>query len=726
MPFIRRNPSRRWLQNRPTLPLTSFGRSLRTEVYYNDYYGGDYYQNIQEESYDQQASTITGRTLSDLGISPGIETFEPISFINLDEQISLSPGKTLYFYLDRVVKGSRPLRYYLLKHPDWIRLDITKDGQVVTGTAPLTSAHVVDISVLVENNMGQGVLDFKITLEGFILTDSLGNILRDELSQVVESHIFDIVDEPFPTRPPLATGSLDNLEIISEPVEVDIGDTIAEYDVSEHLEGATEQRSEEVSLSLQGVEVSDATVDPIDPESIQLNDGVVSWKPSRNFLRDAFAIRFRAAAPAVGGASVYGETTEVIDVTTIITTENVISGDPDASAEYIINQFNTGTCFTSAIGTAFHEKGVTGSDYQVIQDTTLVIGPDGTPLNTPRITDARGNAPYTVRLQTQEQVELYQQSGITHEFLMTFSNVDLETERQHTIWPSANYHPQVLADGSINRSGSLSQAIGDFYGNSLSGEIFADISTIISHLNAGNQVLMQIDQSILRNSSLVDQITSNEDTFNPTAHTSRAHMITITGVVRSPEGEIQIVINDSSGRPGEKISAEEFFAASSGYNFSILATGERMLTTEEVALQNDAPMIEKSWSKFVVNQYRLNETYDTPEEAFEAEGLLMVPRETILEDVANIGLSLEAFPSDTVDPFAQVLASLAQADAANLRAFPAMLEALGSVDSDIPEYFDRIDEVREQELLGMGFTQEELDALDMLQETTYDNIATSE
>ena len=299
MPFFqRRNTSRRWLQNRPTLPIPPVGRSLRTEVYYNDYYGGDFNQNIQEESYKQQASTITGRTLNDLGTSPGIEAFEPISFINLDEQISLSPGKTLYFYLDRVVKGSRPFRYYLLKHPDWIRLDITKDGQVVTGTAPLTSAHVVDISVLVENNIGQGILDFEITLEGFILTDSLGNILRDELSQVVESHVFDIVDEPFPTRPdPVLSESIESLEIQPELVTVDIETSRAEFNVGQHLSGISEEREETVTLAIENIDAPQINRHVVDPESIEINDGVMDWNPSQDSLRDVFVVDIMASAP---------------------------------------------------------------------------------------------------------------------------------------------------------------------------------------------------------------------------------------------------------------------------------------------------------------------------------------------------------------------------------------------------------------------------------------------
>ena len=731
MPFIRRRTTqRRWLQNRPTLPITSVGRSLRTEVYYNDYYGGDFNQNIQEESYKQQASTITGRTLNDLGTSPGIEAFEPISFINLDEQISLSPGKTLYFYLDRVVKGSRPFRYYLLKHPDWIRLDITKDGQVVTGTAPLTSAHVVDISVLVENNIGQGILDFEITLEGFILTDSLGNILRDELSQVVESHVFDIVDEPFPTRPPIIE-SLENLEIEFEEVEIDTFTTIAEFNVRSHATGVSQEREDEVSFAAEGGIIPQGFVDPVDPDTIQFNNDVLTWKPSRNFLRDTFVVYVRSAAPRAlryPGNEDSFSAVEVVEETVLVSPDvETIAGDADETAKYVASQFSTPTCAAMAFGASLFAQGITDNPYQVIIDGTLVVdGNTGNELNDPSFTDNAGTSLYRIEL-VGEALDYYNANGMTPELLENLPRWNIDRSRTDDkgrpyVPPDFDFNPKYRSlideNGDFDFSRTYIDTFDDNYPDvHVETLIFSDISTIIKHLNAGNIVMANVDYQVLfKRGYLDDAFSGQQDPFGDLA---QQHTLLVTGVERNADGELEIVLGNSwSGQEAHRISAEEFITASALTDFTLLSVGDPVpKTSAEIAFEGHARTIQIGWIGGIRNQIELHRKYDTPDEAL-VDGFVMIPLEDIQDDVNNVYSLTDRFAAD--DP-AGLLSIIVNSSPQILRNFPHLLEFLAdnpiedAPPLDIGDFFENIDEAREEELLAAGLTQEEIDELMALQ-----------
>ena len=724
MPFIRRNPSRRWLQNRPTLPLTSFGRSLRTEVYYNDFYGGDYYQNIQEESYAQQASTITGRTLSDLGISPGIETFEPISFINLDEQISLSPGKTLYFYLDRVVKGSRPLRYYLLKHPDWIRLDITKDGQVVTGTAPLTSAHVVDISVLVENNMGRGVLDFNITLEGFILTDSLGNILRDELSQVVESHIFDIVDEPIPERPPIVE-SIEDLEIEFEEVDIDTFTTIAEFNVRSHATGVSQEREEEVAFAAESGIIPQLFVDPVDPDTIQFDNDTLTWIPSRNFLRDTFIVNIKSAAPNQGlypGNEDNVNAAEVEEELILISpNEELIAGNPDETQYYVADQFNTPTCVALSSGASLLAEGITDNPYQVVIDATLVVDENGDALNDPTVLDNDGNALYRVEL-VGEALEYYNENGMDSTLLENLELWNIHHSRtdengflyapERLGW-NTEFDPRVTEDGNRDVSRTYIDVLNENYPDiNIETHIFSDISTIIKHLNAGNTVMTVIDSQVLWSDDYLETAFSGQQ--DPFGDLEGGHALLITGIVRNEDDDFEVILGNSwSGGESVRIGIEEFITASALFDFTIMSVGNAVgKSSEELALEAESAEIKTSWKLGIFEQIKLHNKYDTPEEA-EADGFTMIPIDSIIDDANNI------YSIADDDTAVGILTTMMSFNPQALRNFPNTVEFLEEQQSvrplEVSDYFDRIDEVRGQELLGIGFTQEEIDELMELQ-----------
>ena len=167
--FRRKEPLRRWLRNLPTIPVQRGKVDTYTYTYSYGY------------------STITTNVPIDRGLFPSLEAFEKLSFINLNEYITITPHREFYLDLKEFVKGTKPIFYYLTERPYWIDIN----DSVISGRPPATidDQTEVKVGVLIENPAGKATFDLKVRVLT-ILTFVEGNTYRLPLSDFFPGDAF--------------------------------------------------------------------------------------------------------------------------------------------------------------------------------------------------------------------------------------------------------------------------------------------------------------------------------------------------------------------------------------------------------------------------------------------------------------------------------------------------------------------------------------------------------
>ena len=191
MPFFRRrNTSRRWLPNLPTLPVTTpIIRPVPQIVATGDpdipfvpeSPTVDDPEFTPYTSYETAArsTTVITTVTTDGNKSPEFRAEQPITFRGFDVPIELRAGEPIAIDLYNYINVDFPSRFYLTMTPDWLELT----ESILAGNAPeeITINQIVKIQVLVETPSQSVTITFNINLIGSTIIDgTLTRLLDDQ------------------------------------------------------------------------------------------------------------------------------------------------------------------------------------------------------------------------------------------------------------------------------------------------------------------------------------------------------------------------------------------------------------------------------------------------------------------------------------------------------------------------------------------------------------------
>ena len=190
MPFFkRRDTSRRWLQNLPTLPaITPIVRPVPQIVatgdpdtpFDSETLGVEDPEFTPYDTYQFGArSTEFVTTIpNDNNKVPEIRAEMPIVFKGFDAPIELRAGEPLTIDLYNYVDVEFPSRFYLTMYPDWLSIN----ESLIAGNAPenITINETVKITVLVETPSQSATVGFEVNLIGSTIIDDMLTRLLDE------------------------------------------------------------------------------------------------------------------------------------------------------------------------------------------------------------------------------------------------------------------------------------------------------------------------------------------------------------------------------------------------------------------------------------------------------------------------------------------------------------------------------------------------------------------
>ena len=445
------------------------------------------------------------------------------------------------------------------------------------------------------------------------------------------------------------------------------------------------------------------------PSDVVINeDGTIEWSPKGTYFRDAILVASDVLIRSPRGKKrriIVGQYQPVIDDTpqrvrkkTLVAMDDNVVGDADEEEKHLNKQLNNGTCAITAVGSMLESTGAVDDGTELLQDGTLVLDTNGNPLNTPTLTDEEGNPPYIVQLTTQDQVDVYNDEGVSG-IVPLFRHADEGID-----WnPEYTKNPNNAGEGA-------GFFLADFFGHV--GEDYhtgyaTDFSTIIRELEAGNAVGMLVDTRILGNSNpIFDQAMSMIDNVDISVRATSNHAVWITEIDFSDPEFPTVTLNDSRFGVPQVVPLLEFIAATKGAGFLYFATGDekpdipasRNFEADEAEIFEDVQL----WIYMEVNT--INEIDDrnfTPDQA-EDRGLTTTP-ESVIREAADV--------ADDVD-IEVAYVKLAQTPIIELLQHPDLIPHLPQALQDkINEHKDKVDRERREVYRDLGLTEDEIDHL---------------
>ena len=199
----------------------------------------------------------------------------------------------------------------------------------------------------------------------------------------------------------------------SYPLSVDLSETVTGVDSEDTV---TVKSVREVSNSVESTDWD--AENPEDSFAVPNEDGTLTYAPKGTYFRNVLIVKMEVAPPAAppappGAPPPEDEEDEGEAVQTV---EVVVPIEKDmrnaVEAHKTMWQGANDTCVAMAVGAVLKEQGRITDEWKVLEDGTLVIGPDGRHLNTPTLLGENNTPPYVVRLQTQAEVDKFKAEGV--------------------------------------------------------------------------------------------------------------------------------------------------------------------------------------------------------------------------------------------------------------------------------------------------------------------------
>ena len=405
-------------------------------------------------------------------------------------------------------------------------------------------------------------------------TNARSTTPSDRTSPYVPPSLPPVIPEPNP----ITLGS-------NYPFTINLRDTLSGIGSEE---GLTVLDVQEVSDSVESTEWD--AENSQNSFAVPNTDGTLTYSPKGSYMRNALIVKVQVdAAPGDPPVNTGRDPVEVV----IPFGKNVI-GNTEAHKTLWHTQGANGTCAAMAVGTvlASYVPNVT-SQWQVLADSTLVIGPDGTHLNTPTLVGDSGGPAYVLQLQTQAEVRSYRNLGIRWVGKVDYTGspgnlhsdaTQAELRRDYptstTIQPNIGQH-QGINSYFTETDNRWTESFFEHYGVQGRLETAVDFASIIAELRVGNPVILRVDGAELRGSvaGQRDRFNTIMDENNEMAahiHSDGGHVVWLTAIDNSdPDNPVFTVIDSSSARGVRQYNMRAITAAAEDAEFEYITIGQR-------------------------------------------------------------------------------------------------------------------------------------------------------
>ena len=465
----------------------------------------------------------------------------------------------------------------------------------------------------------------------------------------------------------------------------------SEYPFTINLRNAVPGINTEDTITLRNVrELSDSvqsetwdTDTPQNTFAVPNDDDTLTYKPKGTYFRNALIVEMEVIPAALPGQPPpNGEEEEAQTVEVVVPIEKNIVGNTEAHKTMWQTQGSNGTCAGMAVGAVLKSKGIVSDEWQVVIDGTLVIGPDGTHLNTPAFRDADGAPPFVVQLTTQAELKRYRTEGIKW-IGKIVSGHELAPEG----WgesPNEAYHNYralyPVSTRIVPNAGQIDNVPGYYYGTktrwtesffSHYGQqgrfgMATDFATIIAELQHGNPVILRVDGSELRGTPADRFNTIMDDNDRTAAHvqSNGNHVIWLTSIDNTdPDNPVFNVIDSASPGGARQYNLREITAAAEDTEFAYITIGTKpplLIATDNFEYLTSA--IDPAYSNWWKGAYRAAQHHEHRERRDE------VPPPAITNEQAKAITGK--------DSVAEAWAEIYRIPLRNLGDYPAIFDAL--------------------------------------------------
>ena len=451
------------------------------------------------------------------------------------------------------------------------------------------------------------------------------------------------------------TGSLSESPYTTEdsgtpaPTNPPVTQTIApdsDYPFTINLKSSLTDVGDDDEITVTNIrEISDSSEstdwDADNPEesfAVPNEDDTLTYAPKGTYFRNALIVEMEVAAPAApavpdpnigddagdddddDAAAPEAETVEVF-----VPIEKNIIGNSDAHKLMWHTQSANGTCAAMAVGAVLAEKGTIDDQWQVLEDGTLVIGPDGTRLNTPTLLGSNNEAPFVVFLQTQAEVDRFRREGVRwiqkvnpYKYPDGTRRPTAEKEQLQRDYPSTT--KIVPNDGRFVDQGidgyfsdddtRWTDSFFEHYDEVGRLETATDFATIITELHHGNPVILRVDGAELRGerpqADRFETIMDDNDRIIPHAESNGTHVVWLSSIDNTDPDNPKFNVIDSAVPGGKRqYSLREITAAAEDSEFAYISTGTRPAYLDAVgSYETLTEKAEPKYSDWVKSNYR--------------------------------------------------------------------------------------------------------------------------
>ena len=351
------------------------------------------------------------------------------------------------------------------------------------------------------------------------------------------------------------------------------------------------------TVTIKKVRVVSDSVQSDDSQAVPNDDDeTITYSPKGNYARNALIVEMDVvpAAPAGGGENGEEEEAEAETVETFVPIEKDITTNSEALQTMWDTQGSNGTCSAMAVGATLKQEGIITDQWQVVIDGTLVLGPDGTRLNTPTLLDSDNAPPYVVQLQTQAEVDRYNREGIKWiGRIISGHKLSQQGWGDTPAQALASYRNLYPNTTTIEpNEGQIDNVPGYFYGTKTAWtesffshygktgryEYAVDFISIMIEVYHGNPVLLRVDGKELRGtaSDRFNTIMNDNDEMAAHVQSNGNHVVWLSDVATGDPDNPVFTVIDSTVPGGKRIyNIRQIIAAAEDGEFTYISAGPK-------------------------------------------------------------------------------------------------------------------------------------------------------